>query len=548
MISSAWLAAISGSGLSASNPGSDLDICISYLDALRTAIILSSSTQTYGTSTNATSTNATSTSTSTIDIGLFHNPNQHDMMEQQLQLQLHLLDQPPSHHPPPPPPSFSHHHNQHDTTAFMTCRRILIRILTTLSEVHAMKALRLGKAREWMEGANAYAHSYEHVNHALQMADEEYVNFLQLEEEKRAIKNTSNANHNHNDETQNTIQKQKQNLANDSNIIHVAISHFASDRELYTTLASKRIQYLKRKLAPQWSTRDEVKNKIGIERWNNNPNPKNTYSVLREEDERELKELVGSVDALESLETGGIEVKVKDIMNSVTNNNGSLNKNLNDAQIHGGGIYDEYKYNYNNNDDDDGGGDVILPNQFERRRRYNGIRPTHRNPLCPRVSIDKYPDPTNFNWIFTGSCDASFVEFYEMTTEDGSLVKLDFYYTTGSVKTSMDHPTQGPTQLFGHNQNNRNQSRGLTVSITPEIYRDILKNPRVHTDVRYQTRRNHPSQRRQGSNNGKNSNGTDNRNDNGGRGNRNIGNGRGSNRGGRGGIRMGGRGGSNRND
>jgi hypothetical protein len=112
--------------------------------------------------------------------------------------------------------------------------------------------------------------------------------------------------------------------------------------------------------------------------------------------------------------------------------------------------------------------------------RYNGLRIPHYNQRHQRrVSLEDYPDPTDFNWIFTGSSEASCVEFFEMTTDDGVLVKLDFYYTTGTVKTSLVHPTQGPTQLFG---------RGSAVS--PQLYRDILAYPRVHTNVRYQTRNN----------------------------------------------------------
>jgi hypothetical protein len=59
-----------------------------------------------------------------------------------------------------------------------------------------------------------------------------------------------------------------------------------------------------------------------------------------------------------------------------------------------------------------------------------------------------------------------------------SVVKLDFYYTTGTVKTVLDHPRQGVTQLF---------AKGSSLSL--EMYRAILQNPRHHTGNRYHTRR-----------------------------------------------------------
>jgi len=105
------------------------------------------------------------------------------------------------------------------------------------------------------------------------------------------------------------------------------------------------------------------------------------------------------------------------------------------------------------------------------QQRYNGIRPNNIM-LQNRVSWKDYPDATEFGWVFTGSSDVT--EFFE---KDG--IKLDWYFTTATVKTAMDHPTQGKTQLF-----RRQVDAGL--------YRKILENPRIHTDQGYQRRRNDP--------------------------------------------------------
>ena len=91
----------------------------------------------------------------------------------------------------------------------------------------------------------------------------------------------------------------------------------------------------------------------------------------------------------------------------------------------------------------------------------------------------KFPDPTDFGWTFTGSCPGGRVEFFEKhcPIHDG-IVKLDFYYTTGTVKTVLDHPKQGVTQLFAQGK-----------SLSPDLYRLILQNPRQHTGIRYRRRR-----------------------------------------------------------
>lgn len=106
--------------------------------------------------------------------------------------------------------------------------------------------------------------------------------------------------------------------------------------------------------------------------------------------------------------------------------------------------------------------------------RYNRRRPNY---LGLRVDSANYPDPTHFGWTFTGSCEGGRAEFFEKDFAQHGVVKLDFYYTTGTVKTVLDHPRQGVTQLFG---------KGADLS--PELYRAILENPRVHTDVRYHRR------------------------------------------------------------
>ena len=107
--------------------------------------------------------------------------------------------------------------------------------------------------------------------------------------------------------------------------------------------------------------------------------------------------------------------------------------------------------------------------------RYNGRRPRYGG---KRISKKDYPDPTKYGWKFTGSCEEGRAEFFEKVIDEfAGTVKLNLYYTTGKIKTVLDHPEHGITPLFG---------RGDVV--TPALYRMVLKNPGSHTSVRYQRR------------------------------------------------------------
>lgn len=77
-------------------------------------------------------------------------------------------------------------------------------------------------------------------------------------------------------------------------------------------------------------------------------------------------------------------------------------------------------------------------------------------------------NPQDYGWSFKGSNERSKVEYYE---RDG--VKMDYYPSTGTTKTSMHHPSQGNTQMF---------RRGLSEG----EFKEVCENPRQHTDVGYQ--------------------------------------------------------------
>jgi hypothetical protein len=102
------------------------------------------------------------------------------------------------------------------------------------------------------------------------------------------------------------------------------------------------------------------------------------------------------------------------------------------------------------------------------RERYNGQRPTYKR--SGRVSYDVYPDPTSFQWAFTGSCEAACVEFFEKDfgTRLG-VVRLDFFYAKGKIRTILEHRKKGVRPLFTKDK-----------KISSKLYRKILLDPRGH--------------------------------------------------------------------
>ena len=223
-------------------------------------------------------------------------------------------------------------------------------------------------------------------------------------------------------------------LQADAGIVEVAVKYLTEERDKYRRAAELQADRLRQKLEPQWKARDEAKARIGEERWKNNPRPKLNHAAARRALERQLRDIEV---ALQQLDLMDLPTNVKDRYQEGRAVEMSENGELSEG----------------------------------RRQRYNGMRPTD---LSKRVSAEAYPDPTDLGWTFTGSWNNA-VEFFEQRGDDEELVKLDWYFTTATVKTSLDHPTQGRTQLFG-------------AAVTPQIYTDILQNPRAHTNVRYQRR------------------------------------------------------------
>ena len=219
-------------------------------------------------------------------------------------------------------------------------------------------------------------------------------------------------------------------LEEDADIVDVALGHLTKECFAFKRAGENQKQRLLVNLNPQWQSRDTVKSAWG-EKWTNNPRPHNRQADMRKQDELQLREIEAALLKMSAMDTEKAQQEVDRLKSRV--------------QVRG-----------------------KRKTKKSRPHRYNGIRPSQDG----RVSIELYPDPVEFGWTFTGSHE--FVEFFEREE-----IKLDWYFTTATIKTSMDHPKRGRTQMFG--------SR-----VTPEMYIEILLNPRAHTDVRYRTRANRP--------------------------------------------------------
>lgn len=300
-------------------------------------------------------------------------------------------------------------------TEGMDMRRLMIRIMNAQSDVWAAKALLFRKQSPpaWTQGAEQYAHCLHRIHSALILADSEISKWISA--------NAVNSR---------TLLL----LTEDADIVEVAVQTMTTNRGNYLAAALDQEAYLMRKLQPQWQSRDDIKERMG-DRWFQNPHPKQDYAKMRAEYEQQLADVRKAVQCLEQLDTTEAEQSSKLLKAKLLGSSSSSSQQQ----------QQQYR---------------TTPSSTSQR--YNAQRPVD---LTRRVDMNLYPDPTLFGWAFTGS--SGVTEFFE---KDG--VKLDWYFTTATIKTSLDHPVQARTQLFG-------------ARVDPDTYRAILENPRAHTGNRY---------------------------------------------------------------
>ncbi|KAL3923898.1 MAG: hypothetical protein SGILL_001378 [Bacillariaceae sp.] len=331
----------------------------------------------------------------------------------------------------------------------MDGRRLLIRICASQAEVLAGRASYFSSkdCKQFQEGAMQLQLALGKIHQALQVADTQISKWWVFMETAEAEGESPSSKA--------KLTTEKEQLVQDANIVEISIQSMTQRREKLLDLCYQEQNWLLRKLQPQWEDRDNVKQRMG-ERWTNNPRPKFDFAKLRREYEARLRIVRQAMEVLQELDPSLALQKTSDLQ----------------AQLKSGTRRPESSNS----------GGHKKPNDFDEealnKRRYNGLRP-NLEWASRRVDARQYPDPTAFGWKFTGSWQA--VEFFERKV-NGDLIKLDWYFTTATVKTSLDHPKQGKTQLF-------------CKPVSSSQYTEILKNPRSHTGNRYQKRRNRGGRR-----------------------------------------------------
>lgn len=116
---------------------------------------------------------------------------------------------------------------------------------------------------------------------------------------------------------------------------------------------------------------------------------------------------------------------------------------------------------------------------YHNHERHNRHRPTYIG--TGRVNYDDYPDPTIFQWAFTGSSDPNAsvapIEYFEKDFgKEVGVIRLDFYYTIGTVHTFVVDAVRGTVrELFTKSQQ----------KMSKQSFRKILKDPRSYRNERY---------------------------------------------------------------
>ena len=328
----------------------------------------------------------------------------------------------------------------------LSIRRLLIRLHACQSDLlQHLGNLAVGRSGSnrhqqpprWVEGADWCALAVEAVQTALALADEEICRWLSQQESQQQRGQRS-----HPTGAAPCTNSQYEDLVQDADIVSVSVQHLVRQRERFCDAAERERDRLTRRLEPQWESRDEVRERMG-DRWYSNPHPKCDYAAARRDDEERLQQVELALEKLDLLDVNALENALKWSMAQLSRTTSAGDDNT--------------------------------------KHRHNAMRPAD---LSRRVPWGDYPDPAGFGWEFTGSHEPSRVEFFQKGGDGNSadLVKLDWYYTTGTMKTSLDHPRRGRTQLFASGAH-----------ISPSLYRKVLVNPRAHTNVRYQKKDRNPS-------------------------------------------------------
>jgi hypothetical protein len=207
-------------------------------------------------------------------------------------------------------------------------RRLLIRILTTQSDLYAYLARNCRRNSNWSTGVDYCLAAVQRIHQAILLADSEISRLWNQA-------NTSGL----------------EGLVEDADTCQVAVQYLTQEKDEFQQAAERQATYLTKKLEPQWATRDEVKTRMGDDKWRNNHRPKHDYAAQRRALEQELWDIQPALEKLGAFDTGALAQSAQALQQRLENNQ-----------------------------------DVVWTSQ----QRYNGQHPTDTSQL---VDIDHYLDP-----------------------------------------------------------------------------------------------------------------------------------------------------------
>jgi hypothetical protein len=174
----------------------------------------------------------------------------------------------------------------------LQARYLLAQLIVYEGEYSVREAEYRAHEKDWEACGKLSTLAYEQINHVLVQNDSWYAQALQAQEKQanqQSIPDVSIGGDTSHNLQQIQILLQRIEISRDH-------AHFIKSRIL--TEAEKRRQYLKNKLNPMWQSRDEVKDRIGLKRWKNNPNPKQDHAIQRVVMEEELHTLEETMEKL----------------------------------------------------------------------------------------------------------------------------------------------------------------------------------------------------------------------------------------------------------
>ena len=193
-------------------------------------------------------------------------------------------------------------------TAQMATRRIVVRVLAALGDIHGVIGIDHSRAKpipRWVLGASQYAFAFRSLTIGQELLDGQYAQMLQAEEEEEGAVGDDKGDGPSppTPRTKERLDKLKAALATDSEIIAVSLTSFARNRERYLNAAKSRIDFLQSRLLEDKESREQAFQGMGEDRWNNNPTPRCTYSERRKKMERELHQAKEGSERVSKLET-----------------------------------------------------------------------------------------------------------------------------------------------------------------------------------------------------------------------------------------------------